>query len=545
MGYPPDDPLSGEPQLRDVVLSAINEGVVAIDANGRFVFANDAAARLVGFPSAEALMAAERGDIFARWNVFDENDAPMAVAQLPASRALAGERSERELHLRSRAGLADVWLHFAATPVARDDGHIGLIACVFRDVTDSRRLVDGQRFLAEASAVLGSSLDYTATLRAVARLSVPRLADWCAVDMKSAAGFDRLAVAHVDPKKVELAVEIERRWPTPRESPTGVPNVLRSGKPELYPEIPDEMLVAGARDAEHLEIARALGLRSAMVVPITGSRGTFGAITFVWAESGRRYSASDLSLAMELAARAALAIDNALLYGDAQRAVRLRDDFLSIAGHELRTPLTALQLQLQGLVRNVKKPAMPTVHDLVERLEKASGHVARLERLINELLDVGRITTGRMTIHREEVDLAALAREVVERFSDDSERAHAPLALHAPAPVVGEWDRLRLDQVLTNLVANAVKYGAGKPIDVEVAREGGRAVVRVRDRGIGIGAADQERIFGRFERAVSERHFGGLGLGLWIVRQIVEAHGGTIAVRSAPGTETLFTVELP
>ena len=282
-----------------------------------------------------------------------------------------------------------------------------------------------------------------------------------------------------------------------------------------------------------------------MVVPITGSRGTFGAITFVAAESGRRYGAADLSLGMELAARAALAIDNALLYADAQRAVRLRDDFLSIAGHELRTPLTALQLQLQGLVRNLRKPSPPPVVDLIGRLEKASGHVARLERLIGELLDVGRITTGRMGMHREEMDLAQLAREVVERFADDSERAHAPIALAVPAPVVGQWDRLRLDQVLTNLMANAIKYGAGKPIDVEVANAGGRAVLRVRDRGIGIGAADQERIFGRFERAVSERHFGGLGLGLWIVRQIVETHGGSIAVRSTPGTETLFTVELP
>ncbi len=545
MGQAPDDPLDGERQLRDVVLSAINEGVVAIDASGRFVFANDAAARLVGMPSAQALMASARGDIFATWSVLDERDAPIPFAELPASRALAGERTERELHLRSRTGLADLWLHFAATPVARKEGAVTLIACVFRDVTAARRFADGQRFLAEASAVLGSSLDYAATLRAVAQLAVPRLADWCAVDMKGAGGFDRLAVAHVDPKKVEFALEIERRWPTPRESPTGVPNVLRTGKPELYPEIPDEMLVAGSRDAEHLAVARALGLRSAMVVPISGARGTFGAITFVSAESGRRYGSAELSLACELGARAALAIDNALLYGDAQRAVRLRDDFLSIAGHELRTPLTALQLQLQGLVRNVKKPVLPTTADLVERLEKASGHVARLERLINELLDVGRITTGRMAMQREEMDLSALAREVVERFADDSERAHAPIALAAPAPVVGRWDRLRLDQVLTNLIANAMKYGAGKPIDVEVARQGERAVLRVRDRGIGIGVADQERIFGRFERAVSERHFGGLGLGLWIARQIVEAHGGTIAVRSMPGAETLFTVELP
>ncbi|HEX9102466.1 MAG TPA: ATP-binding protein, partial [Polyangia bacterium] len=516
MAQPPDDLLADERHLRDVVVSAINEGVVAIDAAGRFVFANEAAARLVDFPSAQALLASEgRADIFARWEVTDEAGAPIAVPDLPASRALAGEASERALRLRSRTGLPDRWLQFTATPVRKAD-RVALIACVFRDITEAHRFTDGQRFLAEASVALGSSLDYTATLRAVAQLAVPRLADWCAVDMKSGAGSERLAVAHVDPKKIEFAWELERRWPSPQSAPTGVPNVMRTGKPELYPEIADEMLVAGALDAEHLAVARTLGLRSAMVVPITGARGTFGVITFVSAESGRRYGDADLSLAMELAARAALAIDNAVLYADAQRAVRLRDDFLSIAGHELRTPLTALQLQLQSLVRNAKRPAAPTARELVERLEKASGHVARLERLINELLDVSRITTGRMLMHPEDVDLAALAREVVERFADDSARAQSPITLHAPAPVAGRWDRLRIDQVLTNLVANAIKYGAGKPVDVEVAQQGDRAILRVRDRGIGIGSADQQRIFGRFERAVSERHFGGLGLGLWI-----------------------------
>ncbi len=539
------DDLTKERQLRDVVIATINEGVIAIDTTGRYVFANEAAARLSGFPSVEALTTVSRPDFLERWTVCDTSGAALSLAQLPSSRAMAGEFAEADLLLRSRTGREDRWIHFSATPVRRADGKVELIVCVMRDITATHRLFEGQGFLAEASAALGSSLDYAATLRAVARLSVPRLADWCAVDIRRGDGTERLAVAHVDPRKVEFALELDRRWPPPQSAPSGVPNVLRTGKPEIYPEIPDEMLVAGALDAEHLAVARTLGLRSAMVVPITGSRGTVGVITFVSAESGRRYGDADLSLAMELAARAALAIDNSLLYADAQRAVRLRDDFLSIAGHELRTPLTALQLQLHGLLRHVRKPVMPSANDIAERLEKASGHVARLERLISELLDVSRISTGRMLMHAEEMDLAALAREVVERFGDDSERARAPLTLAAPAAVVGRWDRQRLDQVLTNLVANAIKYGAGKPIDVEVARDGAHALVHVRDRGIGIGSADQERIFGRFERAVSERHFGGLGLGLWIARQIVEAHGGSITVRSTPGVETIFTVALP
>jgi signal transduction histidine kinase len=543
--FDPDDALSKERRLRDVVVSTINEGVLALAADGRFVFANAGAARLLAFASPDEMTAATRYDAFARWDVYDEASVPMPFDELPVTRALRGESNERVMRLRNKETLAVVWVQFQATPVRGGDGAIELVVCVLRDITQSRQRDQGQRLLAEASAVLGSSLDYEATLRAVAQLAVPRLADWCAVEMRTPGGSEQLAVTHVDPEKIELAWQTRRRWPPDPNAPHGVPNVLRTGQPELYPDITDEMLVATCVDAEQLAVTRAVGLRSALIVPIVGARGTLGAISLIAAESGRRYGQAELTLATELAARAALAVDNSLLYGDAQRAIRLRDDFLSVAGHELRTPLTAMQLKLQGLLRNVRKPGALPVADLADRLERATGHVGRLERLINELLDVSRITTGRMVMDAEEMDLSALAREVVERFGDDDDRLHTPLRLTAPAPVVGRWDRLRLDQVLTNLVANALKYGAGAPVDLEVTRDGVGARLVVRDRGIGIGAADQERIFGRFERAVSKRHYGGLGLGLWIVRQIVEAHDGRIAVTSAPGVETVFTVDLP
>ncbi len=192
-------------------------------------------------------------------------------------------------------------------------------------------------------------------------------------------------------------------------------------------------------------------------------------------------------------------------------------------------------------------PLEPSV--VGDRLGMAIGHVERLERLIGELLDVSRITTGRLAMQVEEVDLVSLAREVIDRFNDEAAgRRGAPVTLLGPGgAVVGRWDRMRVEQVLSNLVSNAIKYGAGKPVTVALDGDSGGAIAKivVVDHGIGIGAVDQERIFGRFERAVSSRHYGGLGLGLWIVRQIVEAQGGTIAVRSEPGVETVFTVELP
>jgi PAS domain S-box-containing protein len=229
-----------------------------------------------------------------------------------------------------------------------------------------------------------------------------------------------------------------------------------------------------------------------------------------------------------------------------RKAIVLRDDFLSVASHELRTPLTSLKLEVANLSRiarrNVTDDAAPR---LIAKVEKIDSQAGRLHRLIDELLDVSRITAGRLELHVEVVDLAQVVSEVGARFTDEAARVGSPLNVHAPAAVVGRWDRSRLDQVITNLLSNAIKYGDCKPIDVGVAGEDDRAIVTIRDRGLGIPSDDHERIFGRFERAASSRHYGGIGLGLWIVKQIVEALGGTVTVASEPGTGSTFTVELP
>jgi signal transduction histidine kinase len=232
------------------------------------------------------------------------------------------------------------------------------------------------------------------------------------------------------------------------------------------------------------------------------------------------------------------------LVGELGEAVKIRDQFLSIAGHELRTPLTALQLQVQGLQRLVTDDGVAPPR-LAERLARMDRHVGRLDGLISQLLDVSRISAGRLELRTEPCELVALVREVIDRYGPQLGSCGSAIVLDAPAEISGEWDRLRLDQVVSNLLGNAIKYGEGKAIDIIVSATADRARVIVRDRGIGIPPADQQRIFERFERAVSVRHYGGLGLGLWITRQIVEAHGGTIAFESAPGAGTTFQVELP
>jgi signal transduction histidine kinase len=501
-------------QLRDIISALIAEAVIVVDQNRRIRFVNQAGARMGGVESAHALVTADAEAIVDHWDVRDDSGRPLDFDALPLARALAGHANRQILHVRRSRTDDDHIILCSATPLHNAAGHVELAVVVIRDLTARRRAEEGQRFLAEASAVLCSSLDYPATLRTVAGLAVPRLADAFGVYMRAAdGGLVTLARSHIDGNRVMLTSDRD-----------AVEEVLESGQPSLAPD----------------------GRRSTLMVPITGTHGTMGVITLIASESGRRYGRADLALATQLAGRVALAIDNSLLCAEVRQAVSLRDDFLSVAGHELRTPLTALQLQLQGLMRAFRRTEPLPREQLEERLEKATRNVMRLSRLVSELLDVSRIATGRMVMHKEPVDLAQLASEVVDRFSDDPQRGRSSITIEQSGSTLGHWDRLRLDQLLTKLVGNACKYGAGGAVTVAVTGLGdGRVRLAVRDRGIGINPEIQARVFGRFERGVSVRHYGGLGLGLWIARQIVEAHDGTIALHSQPGVGTTVTIELP
>ena len=230
---------------------------------------------------------------------------------------------------------------------------------------------------------------------------------------------------------------------------------------------------------------------------------------------------------------------------DLREAVRARDEFLHIASHELRTPLTSLKLQLESLRTSLSRPEALPPERLQSKAESALRQSARLGTLVDELLDVSRFAEDRVVVEAEEGDLVSAVRAVVERMGPDAARAGSEVRLVAPEAVRARFDPARIEQALTHLVVNALKYGAGKPVDVVVQRQGAAARLLVRDRGIGIDPAERERIFGRFERAVSSRHYGGLGLGLFVARRLVEAHGGTIEVDSAPGAGSTFAIELP
>ncbi len=408
----------------------------------------------------------------------------------------------------------------------------------------------GQRlaFLAEASRILAKSLNYEHTLTRLAQLAVPELADWCAIHViTNDESVRRLSVAHVDESKVQWARELFERYPFNPDSPSGLARVLRTGKPELFMDIPDAMLVEAANDAEHLELLRTVGLTSAMIVPLLARGRTLGAMTFATAESRRRYGPADLEFVQDLARRTAVSVDNARLYHEAQRAILAREEFISIASHELKTPLTTVKSYAQMIATRVRKPAIDS-----DRLQYLTGRledqILRLETLVIDLLDASRIQQGRLEICLEPVDLVPLTREVMSRFEDAPERLpEHRMVLDAPEAVVGKWDPARLDQVLTNLVSNALKYSPqGGEIRITLRQHTNDAEIAVSDQGIGIPPEEQAHLFEPFTRtARSGEVASGQGLGLFITAQIVQAHQGTIDIESQPQRGSTFTIHLP
>lgn len=400
-----------------------------------------------------------------------------------------------------------------------------MVLLALEDVT-ARRV--RERF-SRAVEGLSRELDYEATLANVARLVVDSLCDWCCIHVRETDGsVRRAATLHRDAARTpELDADLEQH-PLPLDLDCCWPQVLRIGRPEVCPAVPDN---------HALRWLRALGVTSMLTVPLH-VRGTVRGVIWMNADAGgRRFGAEDVALAEELARHAALALDNARLYAEAHQTIRERERFVSIASHEMRTPLHGLQLQVQLLKRIV--PPIPA-----DKLDRLDRQCVRLAELMDALLDVARIRTDHLDLRPQEVDLSAMARAVVTRLSEDAQARGVALRIEASLPVVGWWDGLRLDQVVTNLLTNALKYGRGQPVDVCVSGDEWQAFLRVQDRGVGLSADERAALFRPYER-IGAREQPGLGLGLFIVNEIVAAHGGTVTVESQVGAGSTFSVALP
>ncbi|WP_437635395.1 AAA family ATPase [Sorangium sp. So ce854] len=518
--------LKANQQMLQAIVDNSAASVYVKDHEGRFLLANRHVGALLGVPS-EQLLGRTDADLFP---------APVAEAVREHERQVleAGAPMEWEETVPLEDGLHT----FLSIKFPLGEGVMpGVLCGISTDITERKRAEQTERFLAEASRQL-MTLGYSATFESVAQLPVPELSDQCVVEVLSG---DRTqgptVVVGVPGERLEALKEAIRALagasPAGSEAEDGRAAPLVQEVRSLDPRVRPRW--------------ERLGVHAFLRVPLLARDRYFGVMTLLATAPERRYGPAELRLAEELGRRAALVLDSARLYTEAQEAIQRRDEFLLVASHELKTPLTSLQMQAQSFERLLRRRALADVPPArIEAMIQILGRqTSRLGHLVDELLDGTRLHAGRLSLARAPVDLAALAGEVVERMRPQLAASRCRAQLDLGAPVVGQWDPDRLEQVVINLLSNAMKYGAGRPILVGVRREADRALLVVRDEGIGIAEADQGRIFERFERAVSVRNFGGLGLGLYIARAIVALHGGSIRVESKPGAGATFFVELP
>ena len=527
---------AAETRLASVV-SIAADAIITCDAEQRITFFNEGAEQIFRYSARQVTGWPLDVLLPARLRAVHHGHVQRFTA-LPSAARRMGERREI-VGLRSDGEEFPAEASIARGEIAGE----AVLTVVLRDASERKRADERFRLLADAGRELASSLDYDATLRNVARLSVRSLADYCVVDMVEEGRFERLTVAHRNPEHAPIASALEN-LPLDRSRPHLLSSVLATGEPVLVEEVSPVDLESVAQDEAHLRLLRALNLRSMIAVPLAARGNVLGAILFLAGTSAPRYNESDLAVAEKLARLAALALDNARLYGTAQRAIAARDEVVAILSHDLRNPVHAVGLVADALENHL----LPGEASAKGRayLDMLHRVMDEMNRLIQNLLDVARIEAGRLRLDREHQALPPLLNEMLETLrliaAEKSIRLEASADDDLP-PVYA--DRSRVAQIVQNLVGNALKFTAtGGHVVVRAENADGAVRISVIDTGSGIAPEQRARLFDRFWQA-RQTGRAGAGLGLTIVKGIVEAHGGTIWVESVEGRGSTFHFTLP
>ena len=559
------------------ILGAITDPFVVYDANWCIRYVNEAAVHAMGVAEAESPESLAGRNL---WELYP--DLPGTRFETEMRRA----QVERvPVTFEEYYGANGKWSELRCYPMP-DGG----VAILWKDVSNQKVLDERIHYLSKASDILATSLDYRTTVTHLAQLLVPQLADWCGVQLLNPRGqLDQIAVAHVDSAKVEWAWELNRRYPVDMSTPTGVPNVLRTGRAERYVDISDELLQAGAVDEEHLKILRELGMKSVLLVPLTARGRVIGVMSLIAAESGRRYTDAEESLALELAQRAAIAIDNSRLFTEtseardaldesieefealneelrqtndelevktaladearkeAESANRAKAEFLATMSHELRTPLNAIAGYADLLLLGVRGELTSDQQRDIQRLKRSGQH---LLSLINDVLNFAKLEAGQVDFHMEETRIADVLESLDDMIRPQLEAKSLRYSPHTcDAKLTVRADEEKVRQVLLNLLANAAKFTEpGGEVKVTCDADDSSVQIGVHDTGRGIATDRLQNIFEPFvqvDRHLTPSSQQGVGLGLAISRDLALAMGGELSVVSTVGEGSTFTLRLP
>lgn len=526
-----------ERSLIDALLRLQIAGLLVVDNERRVLLANGLMEEIWRGPMG--------ADPFA-WRGYRPDGSEYGAGEWPLDRALAGETVHAQEIEIVRADGTHGMVRFSASPMIDEAGKSSGAVLQALDISDHRHRSASRRFLADAGTLLASSLDYVSTLRNVARLAVPALADWCTVDLLDSQGeIERVAIEHTDVKRATTAMQLARRYPPTLETEIGVERVIRTGVSELIPHVTPDILDRFTRSSKQRKFLGDLGIHSVMIVPMMARGKALGAITFVTSESARQYNPYDLEVAEELATRAALAVENSRLFDQSRAATEAKSDFLAVMSHELRTPLTGIIGYAELLQLGVPDPVTPRQHEQAERIEASAR---QLLQVIEEILTLVTLESGERRVNRSEIEVNRLVARAVALVEPLARIKGLPLTVrYAEGDPILRSDPDKLMQILLNLLSNAVKFTESGSIDVAVWIEEHLLVVEVADSGIGMEPEYLQRIFEPFwqiERPITRRA-GGTGLGLTISRRLADLLGAEIEVESEQGKGSTFRVRVP
>jgi PAS domain S-box-containing protein len=444
-------------------------------------------------------------------------------------------------------------------PLCNDSGELIGLGLTVLDITDRWRIQEGQEIQALTGDILNTSLELDTNLQKLVRAYVPRLADGCytlisaqeTLSPGASAEYPYLlALAHADPVKEQIIYKALNKYPPHPSGGIGLAQVINTGEPVFLPVVTDEMYRKGARDEEHYQVLTSLNISSYLAIPLKTREHAFGALVMTRDKAGYPFEDWHYELAKELGRRISLIIDNIRLYRQAQQAIKIRDDFLSVAAHELKTPITSLRGFAQILLQRFDKDGTVDLPRMVKSLNIINRQADRLSRLVYQLLDISQIEERRLVLDSRPTDLVNLLQDITGSLQSSTPRHTIMLDLQVEPPLIETLDPIRLEQVVFNLLDNAIRF---TPDNTEIRVELGtlpgeddeKIVLTVADQGGGIAPQHRPYIFDRFYQVQDNERQSGLGLGLHVSKQIIEQHNGVIRAEFPESGGSRFIVELP